>query len=113
MDRGQTSVRVLIVEDPLIRRFAGGILKREGYLPIDADREESLRILRGGDSGVCLLVTNQPGGFLEFAGTLPLLYIASFPDPGLAARFRHCRMLRKPFSPDDLVSCAAELAPRD
>jgi hypothetical protein len=102
---------VLIVEDPLIQRFVGGILKRGGRPVVEADGDGALRILRAGDSAVALLITNKPARFLEFAGTLPLLYIAAFPDPALADRFRRCRMLRKPFAPVDLMACAAELAP--
>jgi hypothetical protein len=102
---------VLIVEDPLIQRFVGGILKREGRPVVEASVDGALRILGAGDPAVALLITNQPARFLEFAETLPLLYIAAFPDPALAERFHRCRMLRKPFPPMDLMACAAELAP--
>ena len=101
----------LVVEDPMIRRFVGSILKREGYLVVEAGLEEALRTLRDEPSAVSLLITNAPGSFGEFAETLPLLYVASSPDPVLAGRFRRCRTLRKPFSPRDLTVCAAELAP--
>jgi DNA-binding response OmpR family regulator len=101
----------LIVEDPMIRRLVGGILKREGYAVIEAELEEALRTLRDAPGTVSLLVTNVPGDFFEFAETLPVIYVAAFPDPALAGRFRHCRALRKPFRPGDLALCAAELAP--
>lgn len=101
----------LIVEDPMIRRFVGGILKREAYLVVEAELGEALRILRDGPSAVSLLVTNAPGYFFEFAETLPLIYVATSPDPALANRFRRCRTLRKPFRPGELVECAAELDP--
>lgn len=100
---------VLIVEDPLIRRFVGGILTREGRSVVEAEPDQALRILRGGECAVSLLVTNHPERFLEFAETLPLLYIAAFPDAALAVCFPRYRMLRKPFYPPDLVRCAAEL----
>ncbi|HEY1183483.1 MAG TPA: hypothetical protein VGE89_04805 [Bryobacteraceae bacterium] len=100
----------LIVEDPMIQRFVGGILKREGYLVIEAELEEALRTLRDSPDSVSLLITNLPGHFFEFAETLPLIYVAAFPDSALADRFRRCRALRKPFRPSDLVLCAAELA---
>jgi CheY-like chemotaxis protein len=102
---------VLIVEDPLIQRFVGGILKRGGRLVVEADGDGALQILRAGETAVALLITNQPARFLDFAGTLPLLYFAAFPDPALADRFHRCRMLRKPFAPVDLMACAVELAP--
>ena len=101
----------LIVEDPMIRKFVGGILKREGYVVIEAELEAALRTLRGAPDAVSLLITNVPGNFLEFAETHPLIYVAAFPDPALADRFRRCRALRKPFHPGDLALCAAELAP--
>jgi len=95
----------------MIRRFVGGILKRNGYLVVEAELEEALRTLREAPGVVSLLITNVPAHFLEYAETLPLIYVATSPDPVLANRFRRCRTLRKPFRPGDLVSCAAELAP--
>jgi len=100
---------VLIVEDPLIRRFVRGILKRDGRVAVEVEQDEALRILRAGDRTISLLITNRPASFLEFSDALPLLYIAASPDPALAARFRYCRMLRKPFSFGDLLECAAAL----
>jgi hypothetical protein len=102
---------VLVVEDPFICRFVGGILKRAGRLAFEAEHEQAVRMLRDADWVVSLLITNQPARFLEFADTVPLIYIAAFPDPALANRFRHCRMLCKPFLPAELIECAAELAP--
>lgn len=101
---------VLIVEDPTIRRFVGGILKREGYVVVEAELGKALRALRDEPGAVSLLITNGPAHFLEFAGTLPVLYVAASPDPALAGRFRCCRTLRKPFRPADLLLRVAELA---
>ncbi|MGA2041385.1 MAG: hypothetical protein ABSH42_19055 [Bryobacteraceae bacterium] len=94
----------------MIQRFVGGVLKREGYDVAEAELEEALLALRAGSGAVSLLITNRPASFLEFAETLPLVYVAAFPDPALTARFRRCRVLRKPFDPGDLAQCAAELA---
>jgi CheY-like chemotaxis protein len=102
---------VLVVEDPLIQRFIGGVLKREGRQVVEAKAEESLRVLRSRDQAIALLITNQPLRFVEFAETLPLIYVAAVPDPAMALHFRYCRMLRKPFPPSDLVECVAELLP--
>ncbi len=102
---------VLIVEDPLVRRFVGGILKRQGYVVLEAELADALRTLRDGLRAVSLLITNVPAHFFEFAETLPLIYVAAFPDPELADRFRRCRTLRKPFRPGELTAHAAELAP--
>ena len=102
---------VLVVEDPLIQRFVSGVLRRAGHQVVEAKAEESLRILRTSDQAIVLLITNQPLRFLEFAETLPLIYIAALPEPTLVFRFSRCRMLRKPFPPSHLVECVAELAP--
>lgn len=110
MPQKSASGCVLIVEDPFIRRFIGGILKRQGYLIVEAELAEALRTLRDKPGAVSLLITNVPAHFFEFAETLPLIYVATFPDPELADRFRRCRTLHKPFRPSDLAACAAELA---
>jgi hypothetical protein len=110
MPQESTPKAALIVEDPLIRKLVGGILKREGFAVVEAEVDEALRTLRAVPGAFSLLVTNVPAHFLEFAETLPLIYDAAFPDPALAARFRRCRTLRKPFHPDELAACAAELA---
>jgi len=110
MPQENTPRAALIVEDPLIRKFVGDILKRKGFAVVEAELDEALRRLRDAPEAVSLLVTNVPAHFLEFAETLPVLYDAAFPDPALAARFRRCRTLRKPFHPGDLAECATELA---
>ena len=43
MQSTTVSGSALIVEDPMIRRFVGGILKRNGYLVVEAELEEALR----------------------------------------------------------------------
>ena len=100
-----------MVEDPLVQKFIGGVLKRDGRQVIEAKAEQSLRVLRAGDPVVVLLISNQPLRFVEFAEFLPLINIAAVPDPTLVLRFRYCRILRKPFPPSDLVECVAELLP--
>jgi len=100
----------MVVEDPSIRRFVAGVLKRQGHQVVEAEMAEALRSLREHKSDVSLLVTNAPTQFLEFAATVPLLYIAAFPDPAMAARFHRCLTLTKPFRPIELAECAAELA---
>jgi len=102
---------VLVVEDPLIQRFVGGLLKREGRQVVESELEGALNTLRHDSGTVSLLITNAPAHFLEFAETVRIIYMAAFPDPELAGRFRSCRTLRKPFRPSELVATAAELAP--
>jgi hypothetical protein len=60
--------------------------------------------------GVGLVITNAPGLFLAFAEWLPLLYLAACPDFDLAARFRTCRVLQKPFHPTDLLEAVRRLS---
>ena len=58
---------------------------------------------------VDLIITNSPKDFLRFADHVPLLYIAAAPDPELASRFLWCRVLQKPFHPDQLVAAVRDL----
>ena len=57
-----------------------------------------------------MVITNRPEVFLEFAGMLPMLYIAAAPDQDLASKFAICRVLRKPFRNDDLLAAVEQLA---
>ena len=100
---------VLVVEEPAIRKLIGGILKRGGYRVTEADPNHGLDCLRNKTESFTLLVTNSPEGFLEFAKTVPVIYVAAMPDPELAQRFRHCAMLPKPFVPHRLIELAGEL----
>jgi hypothetical protein len=58
---------------------------------------------------VDLIITNSPKDFLRFADCVPLLYIAAAPDAELASRFLWCRVLQKPFHPDQLVAAVRDL----
>jgi hypothetical protein len=70
-------------------------------------------LLRHGDVAPDLVITNQPDLFLDLAGKVRLLYIAAIPDIDLASRFSQCRVLRKPFRNDDLLSAVEDLAHSD
>jgi len=94
----------------MIRKFVGGILKREGYVVIEAELEEALRTLRDAPDAVSLLITNVPGHFSNSQKHIPS-FTCGVSGSALADRFRRCRALRKPFHPGDLALCAAELAP--
>ena len=66
-------------------------------------------MLGSGESGVNLLISNAPEEFLEVAERIPLVYLSSTPDPSVAARFRACRTVRKPFRAQTLLEAIEEL----
>ena len=101
---------ILIIEDPLIRKLIAGILTRAGYRITESDQPEGVEKLRKQPRDFCLLITNRPQDFLEFAETVPLLYIAAMPDLELASRFRRCGVLRKHFHPVKMLELATALA---
>jgi CheY-like chemotaxis protein len=100
---------VAVIEDPFIRKLLRDILTRHGYRVAEYSVAHALELLKSGTEQVSLIITNTPGEFLAFADVLPLLYMAAAPDPELAAHFRRCRCLRKPFLAEDLVAAVADL----
>jgi hypothetical protein len=99
---------IVAVEDPFICRFLEALLMPRGYAVMAAGASRAIEVLRAAAVPI-VLITNAPGQFLEFAARVPLLYMAAAPDGLLAARFRTCRVLRKPFHPQDLFSALDEL----
>jgi hypothetical protein len=69
--------------------------------------DEAIALLRAGQAD--LLITNTPGDFTEFGKTVPLLYLAAFPDPQVAAPFDRWLSLRKPFPTAELVILTGRL----
>jgi hypothetical protein len=102
---------VLMVEDPFVCSFVGHVLAAAGWRFHQKDMDEALAILRARELPVALVITNKPEPFIPFAEQVPLLYMAAFPDATLAARFRNCGMLSKPFRPAELTTLVAQLAP--
>lgn len=100
--------KVLVVEDPLVRRFIGGILSRAGFAVFEAGALRAIEILNG-EEAIALLITNTPEVFVNWSRELPLLYVAACPDELKAAQFRWCRMLAKPFHPNELIQVVWEL----
>lgn len=100
---------VVLVEDPLIRRYVRSVLAHRKRAVVDANASDAVDLVRSGESKVCLLITNRPGEFLPFAQDLPVLYVSSKPEQNLATAFRACRTLSKPFSPDALAAAVTEL----
>ena len=94
---------ILVVEALIVQKFVRVVLEREGYAPVDALPQSALEMLKQSPSAVGLVITNAPGMFLPFAEQVPLIYLAACPDLDLAARFRSCRVLQKPFHPAELL----------
>jgi hypothetical protein len=101
---------VLIVEDPFVCKFVSTVLARRGYDCVEARLERGIERLRSGEPRAALVITNTPEPFLPFAQSIPLLYMAAFPDEDLAARFSRCLTLPKPFLNEILVAAVEELA---
>ena len=100
---------IVVVEDPFIQRYLRTVLSRHGYRVEGSDLRTAIDTLRNAPERIVLVITNSPSEFEAFERSLPLVYIAGAPDFELAARFPHCRVLRKPFHPDELVDCVKEL----
>ena len=100
---------IVVVEDPFVGKYLQTLLLRQGYDVLPAGARRGLELLRSRDVQVDLLITNNPNAFIEFAEYLPVLYLAAFPDMDLAARFRKCRALQKPFLAAQLLSAVGDL----
>ena len=92
--------QVVVVEDVFVRSFLRAALERVGYVAHCVSAQEAMRLLRSGE--IDLLVTNTPDTFSEFGATIPLLYIAAFPNPANAVAFRRWLPLHKPFQAYEL-----------
>lgn len=101
ISRNSDAVLVL-VEDAFIRRYIRAVLAGCGRSMVEAESAHAIELVRSKERKVALLITNRPQDFELFAGELPILYLSAQPDETVAARFRECRMLRKPFTPAEL-----------
>ena len=100
---------IVVVEDPFVSGFLRNILGRKGYEVVSLEEHEGAALLRSGERSIGLLITNHPSAFTEFAQRVPLLYVAAFPEPEVAAVFRASRLLPKPFHPEQFMNCVDEL----
>jgi DNA-binding response OmpR family regulator len=100
---------IVVVEDPFVSGFLRNVLQRRGYRVISMEAGDGVNLLRSGDRGVGLVITNIPSVFTEFAERVPLLYLSAYPDPEAASPFRYSRVLRKPFHPEQLLSFVEQL----
>jgi hypothetical protein len=101
---------LIVVEDLSISRLVRSVLQKKGRSAVVATPAEATEMLRAPESEAQILVTNTPDKFLEFAESVPLLYLTSSPILQLQYAFRNCRVVRKPFVPRDLVQAIDELA---
>ena len=100
---------LVVVEDLLVAKLVRTVLRRSGYSVVVASPSEAAGLLRSPEASHGILVTNSPAIFLEFAEKVPLLYLSSSPDPRLGNRFRACRVVRKPFIPEELLQAVDDL----
>jgi hypothetical protein len=103
------SARILVAEDVFVSSFLRMVLQKHGHKVVTGDAARASELIRQG-TAADVVITNQPEVFLEFARILPMLYIAASPDPELASQFPICRVLRKPFRNDELLSAVEQLA---
>ena len=103
LDRVASMGTVLVVEDPLVSKLVRAVLQKHGYEVKVRTEAEAAALLQAGDSQVGVLLTNSPEAFLEFGSQVPLLYLTSSPNVLFQAAFRACRVVVKPFVPDELV----------
>jgi len=108
-DRGMSEPLVAVIEDPFVRKLLRDILAKHGYRVVEATAHQVVDLLTTGAGDIDMVITNAPGELLEFAQELPVLYLAACPDPELAARFRCCRALKKPFHTERLLTALNEL----
>lgn len=106
----QVEWSILIVEAPIVQKFLRAVLEREGYEAVEATPQWALEVMELSQPRVGIVITNAPGLFLQFADWLPVLYLAACPDLELAARFRTCCVLQKPFHPGELVEAVQSLS---
>jgi len=97
------------VEAPIVQKFLRAVLEREGYQPVEAEAQSALELVNLSVPPVGLVITNAPGIFLPIAEQVPLIYLAACPNLDLAARFRVCRVLQKPFHPTELLEAVKRL----
>ena len=100
---------IVVVEDPFIQKYWRDLLTRHGYRVMRSDAGAVAGMLRSAGEQVDLVITNSPRDFLAFADSLPILYLAAAPDLELASLFLCCRVLKKPFHPDQLLAFIKDL----
>jgi hypothetical protein len=104
------AANILVAEDPVVSSFLRAVLQKHGHKVVLGEAARASELLGQGSIAPDLVITNRPDAFLQFAGKLPLLYIAASPDSELAKQFLNCRVLRKPFRNEALLEAVEDLA---
>lgn len=107
--KNPAATNILVAEDPFVSSFLRTVLQRRGHSVVIAEACHAGELLRRRSVAPDAVITNRPEVFLEFAGSVHLLYLAAAPDAGLASQFPNCRVLRKPFLNEDLLEAVEEL----
>lgn len=100
---------IAVIEDPFIRKLVRDILSPRGFVVRELLAQNAINLIRSGPEHINLLITNTPAEFLSYCEDVPVLYLAAAPIPEVAARFKRCRMLCKPFHPDQLIAAVEDL----
>lgn len=109
MEPVRTSAAILVVEDPFIRRYVERILNREHLHTVQAEPQHGVAMLAAHEPEISLVITNNPKLF-QATPEIPLIYVATWPDPSLISPFRSSRILKKPFLPEDLIEAVHALS---
>src|SRR5580700_3003154 len=109
MTPASSSGVIVIIEDPFIRRFVRTVLGRSGHRVMESEAKDALQLAAEGPGSVKLLITNKPGIFERLQPSVPILYLSTFPDWELAARFSNLRVLQKPFHANELLDAVGEV----
>jgi CheY-like chemotaxis protein len=101
---------LVIVEDPMIANLIRTVLRRENFTVVITVTANAISMVRQPERFNGVLVTNTPEDFLELTDTVRLLYLSGAPNPEIQNLFRRCRVVRKPFSPSEILAALKELA---
>lgn len=103
---------IVVVENPLVANLVRAVLHKCGYDVIVTSASQAAELFDKPDLDG-LLITNAPECFLGLAKRVRLVYLTSGPDPELQSAFEDCRVVRKPFTPEELSEAVGVLLGRE
>jgi hypothetical protein len=106
MNNGPT---VALYEDPFVQNYLYTLLARNGFQVKTCSPGRVIEMVRSPGTTIDLLITNSPLAFQAVCAELPILYMSAFPNPDVPGLFAKCRVLTKPFRPEELLSLVKEL----
>jgi DNA-binding response OmpR family regulator len=107
MSPSTTAPVIVVVEDPLIRRYVRNVLGKSGHQVMESDAQDALKLASDGSVMLKLVITNQPQVFEDLDRSVPILYLSATPDWTLASRLPNMRVLLKPFRAHELLEAVA------